>query len=283
MICRRCKKEVPTGKYCILCGADQEKQQAKKRRGNGTGTVFKRGNYWYAQATKYAFVEQPDGSLRKTRRRVSKGGFPTKKEAVNYLPTLTINTERKAPKVIDLWTQYEANKLPKLSKTKQDAYKIARNRLDSIMNLQITDLTTADLQRVVNDNSKSHYTARDMKILLSHLYKIAMADQYVSSNLSEHIELPELIEKEATAFTETEVDTMWKAFADGDLFTGYLLLMIYSGMMPGELFACKKDMIDFDRCEIWGCGILLACKGMRVQDMVRSYRDMRSCRIQRCK
>ena len=47
---------------------------------------------------------------------------------------------------------------------------------------------------------------------------------------------------------------MWDAFADGDTFIGYLLLMIYSGMMPGELFACEKSMIDLDRCEIFGCG-----------------------------
>ena len=156
--------------------------------------------------------------------------------------------------MIELWNRYEENKLPKLGKSKQTAYKIARTRLDSLMNYLITDLTTADLQKVVNDKSTSHYTARDMKVVLSHLYQIAMADQYVPANLSEHIELPELIEKEPTPFTENEVDTMWSAFADGDLFTGYLLLMIYSGMMPGELFACQKDMIDFDRCEIWGCG-----------------------------
>jgi hypothetical protein len=29
--------------------------------------------------------------------------------------------------------------------------------------------------------------------------------------------------------------------ADGHKLTGYLLLMIYSGMMPGELFKAKKE------------------------------------------
>ena len=35
----------------------------------------------------------------------------------------------------------------------------------------------------------------------------------------------------------------------------YILLMIYTGMMPGELFAFKKDMIDWDTNEIRGCGL----------------------------
>ena len=255
MICRKCNKDVPDGPFCCLCGAKQEKpERSPKRRGNGTGTVFRRGNYWYAQGTSYSFVEQEDGSLKKIRRRPTKGGFLTKKDAVNYLPTLSEKTVRKAPKLIDLWNQYEENKLQKLGESKQTAYKIARSRLDSLMNKEITDLTTADLQDVVNKKSSSYYTARDMKTVLSHLYQIAMADQFVPANLSEHIELPELVEKEAIPFTKEEVDTMWKAFADGDTFVGYLLVMIYSGMMPGELFACRKDMIDFNKCEIWGCG-----------------------------
>ena len=255
MICRKCNKEVPDGAFCCLCGTKQEKpDRSPKRRGNGTGTVFKRGNYWYAQGTSYSFVEQEDGTLKKIRRRPTKGGFLTKKDAVNYLPTLSEKTVRKVPKLIDLWNQYEENKLPKLGESKQIAYKKARSRLDTLMNKEITDLTTADLQDVVNKKSTSYYTARDMKTVLSHLYQIAMADQFVPANLSEHIVLPELDEKEATPFTEEEVDIMWKAFADGDTFVGYLLLMIYSGMMPGEMFACRKDMIDFEKCEIWGCG-----------------------------
>lgn len=255
MICRKCDQVVPDGPYCCQCGAKQETQQRNtKKRVDGTGTVFRRGKYWYAQITRYAFVEQEDGTLRKTRRYTTKGGFKNKKDAINYLPSLTENAGRKAPRVIDLWNQYEESKLPKLGESKQTAYKIARKRLDSVMNMQVTDLTTASLQKVINSKASSYYTARDMKVVLSHLYKIAIADQYVPVNLANYIELPTLEEKEAVPFTAEEVDAMWQAFADGDIFSGYLLLMIYSGMMPGELFSCRKDMIDFDRCEIWGCG-----------------------------
>ena len=64
----------------------------------------------------------------------------------------------------------------------------------------------------------------------------------------------ELEEKEAEAFTEEEVFKIWDAYGDGDDFAGYLLVMIYSGMMPGELLACRNTMVDFDKCEIYGCG-----------------------------
>lgn len=255
MICIKCKKDVPDGLFCNLCGARQEPaQRAARRRGNGTGTVFKRGNYWYAQQTKYVYVETEDGHTKKLRRYVTKGGYRTKKEALEYLPELAQNKKREIPRLIDLWEQFKENSMPKLSDSTQTSYHIARRRLEAIIGRRIDELTTKDLQDVVNKNTMTYHPAHDMKKLLSHLYNIAMADQFVPSNLATHIVLPENEEKEAVPFNESEVEKMWKAYADGDLFVGYLLLMIYSGMMPGELSACRKDMIDFDRCEIWGCG-----------------------------
>lgn len=201
--------------------------------------------------TLYTYTDS-DGNFRQKYKR--KGGFKTKKEAVLYLETLRQAEARKVPTLLELYAIYEKNDLPKLSATKQTAYKKARERLEPIIGRKIDSLTTADLQNVVNGQSSSYYTARDMKTILSKLYQRACADQFVPSNLAQYITLPELEEKEPEPFTAEEVKTMWTAFADGDTFAGYMLLMIYSGMMPGELLACKKSMIDFDRCEIYGCG-----------------------------
>ena len=237
--------------YCPYCGRAVNPQRAPKRRGNGSGTVFQRNGRWYAQVTKYISIDE---NGKKHRKYATKGSFKLKKDALQYLETLRQSEVRTMPKLIDLYQVWEENDLPKLSKDKQAAYRKARKRLEPIIGRKIDTLTTADLQAVVNDMSTSYYTARDMKTVLSHLYKRACADQFVTVNLAQFITLPELDEKEAVPFTAEEVKTMWTAFADGDTFVGYLLLMIYSGMMPGELMACEKSMIDFNRCEIYGCG-----------------------------
>lgn len=258
MLCCKCHQTVPDGPYCCQCGAKQSTQPERKVshrvRGNGTGTAFKRGRSWTAQITVWKYEKDADGVNRKVRHRVSKGGFKTKKEALQYLATMTESTERKAPKMIELWERYETHDLAKLGASKQTAYQIARKRLDAIMDSRIDDLTTADLQRVIDDNATSYYTARDMKSVLSHLYQLAIPDGYVTGNLSQYVSLPSLEEKEPEPFSPAEVSKIWTAYADGDIFAAYMILMIYSGMMPGELCACKKSMIDFDRCEIWGCG-----------------------------
>ena len=146
----------------------------------------------------------------------------------------------------------------RLSKNKQTSYKIARKRIESIIAFPIDVLTVDDLQKVINDECETYYPARDVKTLLSHLYKRAMASNTnrgrVTQNLSEFLILPELDEKEAIPLTAKEVELLWKRYDSGDVFVGYILLLIYTGMMPGELMVCKKGMVDLEHCEIRGAG-----------------------------
>lgn len=255
MICVKCKMEVSDAPYCALCGWKQSvKPVTHARRGNGEGNVWKRGKTWYARVTVYTAASEVDGKKVYTQKRRTKGGFATKRDAVDYITVLRSAEGRRMPTVLELYTAWEKNDLPKLGSSKKSAYKKARERLDDLMGRKIDSLTVAELQEIVDEQSSSYYTARDMKTLLSHIYKKAMPDGYVVQNLSEFIVLPELEEADAVPFTADEVQKIWEAFGGGYIFAGYLLLMIYTGMMPGELFDCEKRMIDYEKREIWGCG-----------------------------
>lgn len=256
MICIKCKRDVPDAPYCCQCGAKQERgKPAARKRGNGTGTAIKRGKTWTVIVPSVSYTEeQPDGSLRLVRRRKSKGGFPTKTAALAYAPVLMSGGARTTPTLAELWNGWSRNDMLKLSDSKQTAYNIAWKRLKPIEARHIDSLTVDDLQDVVNKNGGTHYKARDMKSVLSKLYQRAMANRFVEVNLSKFVVLPDLDEKEAEHFDEAEVSKMWGAFEGGNVFVGYILLLCYTGMMPAELKACRKDMIDRDKSEIWGCG-----------------------------
>lgn len=259
--CIKCKKSIPEDAlFCPYCGKKQVSEKRRSRaRANGAGTAFRRGKTWTGQAAGYSYAEKGEnGETTIIRRRPTKGGFRTKAEALEWAAAHGNAPIKTAPTLLDLWSGWSENDMKKLSADKQSAYKKARERLEPLISRKVSDLTIDDLQSAVNQKANSYYTARDMKSLLSHLYKRAMAsggsNGAVTVNLSRFIVLPELEEKAPEPFTEQEVNAMWDAWERGNHFVGYMLLMIYTSMMPGELFACKTDMIDFERCEIYGCG-----------------------------
>lgn len=256
MICVKCKREVPDGPFCSQCGAKQErKPRSAPRRPNGTGGAYKRGKTWTGRAAGYSYtVKQPDGTVQVVRKRPTKGGFKTRTEALTWANTYAETVTATSPTLATLWEGYSTGELRKLSTDKQAAYRKARERLEPLMGRKIETLTIKDLQDCVDRAATSHYTARDCKTVLSKLYQRAMAERKAEVNLARFVVLPELEEQEAEAFTEAEVSALWRAYDGGNVFVGYILLMIYTGMMPGELLACKKSMIDFEKCEIWGCG-----------------------------
>lgn len=147
--------------------------------------------------------------------------------------------------------------MTKLSDSKQTAFTIAHEKLTKtgILFRKISELRVADLQKAMNDASSSYYTARDIKTLFSHMYKRAMIDQDARDNLALVLTLPELVEAEATPFSAEEQKSLWSIYADGNTFAGYILLMIYTGMMPGELLKTTRDQIDWDAGEIVGAGL----------------------------
>ena len=105
MICRKCKKEAPDGKFCALCGAEQEIRIAGKNRGNGQGTAVKRGKSWAAVWTQEVYLDPESGKM-KTRRRW-KSGFKTKTAALAYAAAPPEKEQKPAPTLRDYWTAWE--------------------------------------------------------------------------------------------------------------------------------------------------------------------------------
>ena len=257
MICKKCKKDVPDGRYCIACGADQSasKKTRPRTRPNGTGTAYKRGSTWTAQVT-VGIKRDPDtGRVQQVRR--TKGGFKTKREALEFCQQLAnAAMPKKHVTFGDLWEQYEKTKYRQLSTSKQCSYRTALKRIGDMIYTRIDAVTIADLQGLVD--GLTFYCAQDIKSILRHMYRIAMMQGWTSRDLSEYIVLPPKNEHERTPFNDDEIRAIWRGYDGGDTWAGYILLMIYTGMMPGELLHCRQDMIHLDSHQIIGAGLKTA-------------------------
>lgn len=252
--CIKCKAELqPEAVYCPMCGKKQVSQKRSGRtRGNGTGSAYKRGKTWEA-AVVLGYKVDDNGKV--TAIRQTKGGFKTKREALEYLPTLRQQKAAKVPTLNDLWYRFKNSKqYQKLSASRQEKYEIVWRKIESRTFLRIDIATVSDLQSIVDCNAKTFYPARDIRDLLSKLYQLAMPDRYVVINLAEYIELPDLHAKKQEAFSKDDITKLWSDYAAGNWWTGYILLMIYTGMMPGELMHGLKSHVDWEGKKIVGAG-----------------------------
>ncbi|MBE6943839.1 MAG: hypothetical protein E7453_06215 [Ruminococcaceae bacterium] len=253
--CIKCGISLPENAlFCHICGKKQVSTSTGRsaiRRGKGEGSAYKRGKTW--EAAVVLGYKLKDGKAQPVRR--TKGGFKTKKEALEYIPILRQDRCRSTPTINDLWYRFQNSKqYDKLSDSRKEKYSIVWRKIESETFVNIDILTVSDLQKIVDSHANTYYPARDLRDTLSKLYQLAIQDQFVTVNLAEYIELPPLNAKEREAFTQEDITKLWNDYLAGNTFTGNILLMIYSGCMPSELLGLRKDQIDWEHKIISGAG-----------------------------
>ncbi len=247
MVCIKCNAEIPENSiYCNLCGAKQQKApHGTKKRGNGQGSVYKSpSGTWTAEIT-LGFYNR-DGVRKRKRKR--KYGFEKKKDALAYILAMQNGVEeRKSITVAILWEQF-GQQLDSLSKSKRTAYNIAWRKIGKDIEYRsIDDFTVPELQEITDRYGTSYYTKRDIKNLLSHLYKIAIRDDYVDKNKASYIQLPELHSEERVVLSETEISTLWSDYTQNrHRITAQMLVMLYTGIRPGELLSIRSENVHLD-------------------------------------
>ena len=220
-----------------------------KTRGNGQGTAYKRGNTWTAQIVIGWKGQIP---IKKT-----KGGFTTKKDAINYCATLRTQTKpvKKPLQLIKYWQHYQEHEYQSLSKSQQCSYRIAWNKLKKLHYRDIDTITVIDLRDTISEVCPTYWTAKDCKDLLSNLFYLAAGDGVVDRGLPSYIQLPEREITEREPFTREEQEALWKLYESGDMDAAIPLLMIYTGAMPGEVRNTKVENIDLENRVITGVGL----------------------------
>lgn len=257
MTCRKCNRETPPDAlYCPYCGASLRpcKNTHKPRtRPNGAGSAYKRGRTWTARVV---VGWKRKGGPKATPIYRTKGGFKTKRDALEYCSVLKLDKPKiKAPNLIDYWQTYFDGEFKQLSKSKQTAYSGAWKKLDALHLRPVDQLTVAEIRDSVSRVATTYYTARDCKTVITKLFELAGADGWCNKGLPSYIVLPKLEEKKRQVFGDTEQLNLWKLYESGDLRAAIPLLMIFTGMMPGECQNLKVENIKLDEQMIVGVGM----------------------------
>ena len=262
MDCRKCSRVLPADAiFCCYCGIKQEITRKRRKRSNGTGTVFRYRGGWAIEYTEGWEIVGDD--LRRKLHR--KTGFRTSKDAEDALAQFRARIPEAAESVPEkkiliktvaqLWESYSASELPMRGKSTQDAYNVAwRKRIKgTIGDRPIDEIGLDDLNAIVADCT--YDPAKDVRDLMSILFQRAIVDRQTTVNPAPMMTLPAQTSEEVVPWDPSEVSALWRAWGNGERIAGYCLLMIYSGMMTGELLKFKEEMINWDEQQIIGCGL----------------------------
>ena len=245
MECRKCKREIPDqSAFCNLCGANQNPTRNPKKRGNGQGTVFKLPNGHYKAMVVLGYYMQ-DG---KKKKKTASKTFVKRGDAVEFLPQLKLQLAKiKDMTLHDLYDAYQASPDYKnLSKSQSDKMGYAWNRWKDYEFTGITEMTVALMEDKIEEKTTSYYPARDMRVLMSHLYTIAIKKEIVQYNKTDYVDIPyDQPKAKRECWTEDEIKALWKDYKDHP-FTGYILILCYAGLRYGELSTIYLENIHLD-------------------------------------
>lgn len=244
MECRKCKKEIMEGSlFCNFCGAKQEATKRKtggRKRGNGEGTVYPRGETWTARIIVGWWLDDEGNAHPHLR---TKGGFKTKKEALDAIATMKKTESDKLASITfqGLYERWKADHESKVGESTMAGYTASFKHFKPIWGLCFSKLITDDMQKCLDSGGKGRRTKELMKALASGLYNYALARKIVTHNFAQHLYVGN--EKKGThpAFTTKQVEQIRESAAAGDVRAIYTYCLIYLGFRPGEMLVLTRD------------------------------------------
>ena len=219
---------------------------------NGFGNVSKlsgkRRNPWRARKTNGWELDEATGKARQLY--VTIGYYPTRQEALQALSSFNStpydlrNTKITFAEVFEEWSKkkYETISLSNIS-----GYNASYNACKSLHRMKFADIKLCHLQACIDKSGKNAPTQKKIKTLFNQLFDYAVMHEIIHKDrhIVEYVEIAE-IEKSNMhyRFTNEEVDALWDWSANE--YVQVILMLIYSGVRPGELFNTKSAAVDLD-------------------------------------
>lgn len=266
MICPQCITVIPleSVRFCPFCGEDlserisdhppeeavqppsqpvsepSKKSSHTKSRANGTGTAYRRGSTWTARVVIGWKPSEDQTHLVPVYN--TKGGFATKKEALNHCPSLLSAdlTRKERYTLNDVYLRWEPFYSPRVGESTMVCYKSAYKHFSKLHHVYIDLITAADLQECMDACSSGKRTHQNMKVTAGLLWAYAKDANIVEKDITENLYIGKHTTVQRDPLTDAEVETIRKAI-EKERYADYIYCMCYLGFRPGEFLSLKKS------------------------------------------
>jgi len=223
---------------------------ARKRRGRGEGSIFKRADgRWSAEVS--AGLRE-DG---RRRRRTLYG--PTKRDVQRQLHELQSQgfidaTRLTVGQFLDHWLETAVR--PSLAPTTHERYKIVVDRYvkPHIGSMRLGKLAPVHVQALYVTQAKAGASLRNQElsgIVLGKALKTAVRLHLIATNPARDVDKPRPQKREMHVWDKGQVDVFLEHARSDRLYALYVLA-VTSGMRSGEMFALEWSEVDFENAAV---------------------------------
>lgn len=210
---------------------------------NSYGSVFKlsgnRRNPWTIRKTSWETV---DGKAK--RKYTYLGYYKTRAEALDALSEYNrspYDTSQTFANVYDTWSAF---KFPTISASNINSYQVSYKKCPELHDKIIGEIKTSELQLII-DSIETYPSKKKMKILFNQVFDYAVANDIIPKNNSHLLNIGQAVKStKHYMFSEEEMSVLWQ-HSDNE-YVQIILMLIYTGCRPSELFNLKTDDVNID-------------------------------------
>ena len=211
-----------------------------KSRGNGQGTAYRRGDTWTAQVI-IGWKQPEDLTKRPIPIKRRKGGFATKREALEYCPILkSAMGKRERMTLQAVFDAWERDYSPRIGQSTLVCYRSAYKHFAPLHDIFIDMITAHDLQVCMDNCASGKRTHQNMKVVAGLIWAWAIDADVVQKDVTNNLYIGKGETVQREPLTEAEVETI-RAAIGAEPYAEYIYALCYLGFRPGEFLKLRKS------------------------------------------
>lgn len=233
-----------------------DRKRKPRVRGNGMGCAYQRPGQRTWTVEVVVGWKHPNGDPSKPKRpvRKTKGGFPTKKAALDYASSLQKQSERRVRMTLEdvylAWVKfYSPRVLPSTMLTYVHAYK----HFAPLHGTYIDLITPADLQECMDNCPSGKRTHENMRCIANLLWKFAIDKNIVEKNMAQNLFTGRGVSVQRESLSIAEENAVRDVIGK-ERYAEYIYCLCWLGYRPGEFLELRKDQLFhtvIDDTDVW--------------------------------
>ena len=220
---------------------------------NGYGSISKlpgaRRNPWRVRKTTGWTIDEKTNKSKQ--QYITIGYYATRQQALQALADYNTNPydiDAKKITFAEVYERWAEKKFEKISASNVNGYKASYKLCEPIYNVKFADIKLSHLQSIADKAGKNFPTLKKLKTLLNQIFDYAVMYEVISKDrhIVKYLNIGEEVKSNKHyRFSDEEIDTLWR-WAERNEYVQVMLMLIYAGTRPGELFNVKVSSVNLD-------------------------------------